>query len=207
MNRLENLTRIFEKHLPPPSIPYILNLFQKVPFNFKISASRKSKLGDFRYRRDREIQTITINGDLNPYQFLLTLVHEIAHLHAFKLFGMNVSPHGTEWKKTFVELLSPILNEKIFPIDLLIPLRKHMRNPKASSAGDLFLMKEMSKYDSLATQTESIFLSDLKPGNKFILAGREFEKGETRRTRVLCLEVKSGRKFLIAQLAKIQLPE
>jgi hypothetical protein len=84
---------------------------------------------------------------------------------------------------------------------------KAYENPKASSAGDLFLMKEMSKYDSNRQEEKSIFLSDLKPGNKFLLAGREFEKGETRRTRVLCLEVKSGRKFLIAQLAKVELSE
>ena len=207
MNSLENLTQIFKNHLPHPATHHCIQLWEKEPFQFQITRSRKSKLGDFRYRRDREIQTITINSDLNPYQFLLTLIHEIAHLHAFKNFGFNVSPHGIEWKKTFSELMSPILIDSIFPIDLLIPLRKHMKNPKASSAGDLFLMKEMSKYDSNRHEEKSIFLSDLKPGNKFLLAGREFEKGETRRTRVLCLEVKSGRKFLIAQLAKVELSE
>jgi hypothetical protein len=207
MNSLEKLSQIFEHHLPLSAIHYCIQLWEKEPFQFQVTKSRKSKLGDFRYRRDRKIQTITINSDLNPYQFLLTLIHEIAHLHAFKNFGINNSPHGLEWKKTFAELMSPILLEKIFPIDLLIPLRKHMRNPKASSSGDLFLMKEMSKYDLTSQKNKSIFLSDLKPGNKFLLAGREFEKGETRRTRVLCLEVKSGRKFLIAQLAKVELPE
>ena len=207
MNSLENLTKIFKKHLPDPAIPYCINLWEREPFNFQITRSRKSKLGDFRYRSNQKIQTITINSDLNPYQFLLTLIHEIAHLHAFKQFDLTISPHGLEWKKTFVVLMSPILVEHIFPIDLLIPLRKHMRNPKASSASDLFLMKEMSKYDSTNPDQKSLFLSDLKPGNKFFLAGREFEKGETRRTRVLCLEVASGRKFLIAQLARVQLAD
>jgi len=207
MNSRENLTQIFKTHLPSSAVQYCLDLWEKEPFNFHITRSRKSKLGDFRFRRDQQIQTITINSDLNPYQFLLTLIHEIAHLHAFKKFGISVSPHGIEWKKTFAALMSPVLVDTIYPIDLLIPLRKHMRNPKASSAGDLFLMKEMSKYDSENLEEKSIFLSDLKPGNRFLLAGREFEKGETRRTRVLCLEVKSGRKFLIAQLAKVKLSE
>lgn len=204
MNSIEKFSLIFEKHLPASSVPYCLKLWEKKPFQFQITRSRKSKLGDFRYRRDREIQTITINGDLNRYQFLLTLIHEVAHLHAFGKFGINTAPHGIEWKKTFAELMNPILTEKIFPLDLLIPLRKHMRNPKASSSGDLFLMKEMSKYDIPNQEDKSVFLSDLMPGKKFVLAGREFEKGETRRTRVLCLEVKSGRKFLIAQMAKVQ---
>ncbi len=207
MNSLEKLSQIFENHLPQPAIHYCLTLWEKEPFKFQVTKSRKSKLGDFRYRRDHPIQTITINSDLNPYQFLLTLVHEIAHLHAFKQFGINLNPHGIEWKKKFAELMNPLLSDRVLPIDLLIPLRKHMRNPKASSSGDLFLMKEMSKYDTHRSNVTRLFLSDLKPGNKFLLEGREFEKGETRRTRVLCLEVNSGKKFLIAQLAKVELSE
>jgi len=128
----------------------------------------------------------------------------VAHHHAFLKFGISINPHGSEWKATFQELFFVILKEDIFPIDILIPLRQHMRNPKASSSSDLFLMKEMSKYDLKKVKSEGLFLSDLKPGNRFLLSGREFEKGETRRTRVLCLEVKSGRQFLIAQLAKVQ---
>lgn len=79
-----------------------------------------------------------------------------------------------------------------------------MKNPKASSASDLFLMKEMSKYDEKNTNHEIVFLSDIRPGSRFMLSGREFEKGETRRTRILCQEVTSGKKYLIAQLAKVK---
>ncbi|WP_075349130.1 SprT-like domain-containing protein [Algoriphagus marinus] len=207
MNSRENLKLIFGNHLPKSAIQYCLDLWEKEPFNFQVSQSRKTKLGDFRYRRDRKIQTITINRDLNPYQFLLTYIHEVAHLYAFTKFSININPHGIEWKSTFQELLFPILKDEIFPLDILIPLRKHMQNPKASSAADLFLMKEMSKYDQKNELAKDLFLSDLKPGNRFLLSGREFEKGETRRTRVLCLEVKSGKKFLITQMAKVKLQE
>jgi hypothetical protein len=104
----------------------------------------------------------------------------------------------------FQQLMFPLLSSGAFPIDLSIPLRKHMQNPKASSAADLFLMKEMSKYDLQDKIKEEVFLSDLNPGKRFLLSGREFEKGETRRTRVICLEIKSGKKFLVAQLAKVK---
>ncbi len=191
--------------LPSVALNYAVELWEKEPFSFRTTATRKSKLGDFRYRRDREIQTITINADLNPYQFLLTYIHEVAHLHAFVRFGIEIAPHGAEWKSTFQQLMIPILSTTFFPIDLLIPLRKHMKNPKASSSADLFLMKEMSKYDDKNTNSEILFLSDIKPGIRFLLSGREFEKGETRRTRVLCQEVGSGKKYLIAQLAKVTL--
>ena len=186
------------------AVDYCIKLWQQEPFNFKTTASRKSKLGDFRYRRDQTYQTITLNGDLNPYQFLITYIHEVAHLHTFLRSGIETSPHGKEWKSTFQQLMFPLLSIGAFPVDLLIPLRKHMKNPKASSAADLFLMKEMSKYDLHDAAKQEVFLSDLVEGKRFFLSGREFEKGETRRTRVICLEVKSGKKFLVAQLAKVK---
>lgn len=205
MNPSEQLRNIFEKHIPTASIPYCLGLWQKTPFTFKVQKPRSSKLGDFRYRKDRKIQTITINSDLNRFQFLLTFIHEVAHLHTFEKFGNSLSPHGNEWKKEFQNLMWPILNDSVFPKDILIPLRHHMQSPAASSSRDLFLMKEMSKYDSPNDfVSDHVFLSDLLPGKEFFLSGRKFKKGETKRTRVLCEEVNSGRKYLVSRLAKVK---
>lgn len=205
MNSKDLLKKILDIHLPQPAVAYCLNLWQELPFSFKVQRPRTTKLGDFRYRKDRKIQTITINSDLNPYQFLLTFLHEVAHLHAFQKFGTSHAPHGTEWKKEFQNLISPLLNDAVFPKDILIPLRTHMLNPSASSSRDLFLMKEMSKYDLVHTsENEDIFLSDLMPGKQFLLSGRKFKKGETRRTRVLCEEVDSGKKYLVSRLAKVK---
>lgn len=205
MNPADQLRSIFQTHLPQSAISYCLNLWQKIPFSFKVQKPRASKLGDFRYRKDRKIQTITINSDLNPYQFLVTYIHEVAHLYSFEKYGISHSPHGMEWKKEFQQLMEPILNESVFPKDILIPLKAHMRNPSSSSARDLFLMKEMSKYDLPRNDfEEETFLSDLMPGKQFILSGRKFKKGETRRTRVLCEEVSSGKKYLVSRLAKVK---
>ncbi len=198
------LIDIFQKQLPPIAVEYCIALWEKIPFSLIVTRTRKTKLGDFRYIKDRPYQTITLNGDLNTYQFLLTFIHEVAHLHTFTKFGINIRPHGQAWKSTFQEILAPLLSPEFFPRDILIPLRKHMLNPKASSTRDLFLMKEISKYDVVNPDSKLIFLSDLKPGMRFLLLGRVFEKGETKRTRVLCEEVDSGRKFLIAQLAKVK---
>ncbi len=205
MNPADQLRVIFEKHLPHPAVAYCLTLWQQIPFSFKVQKPRSSKLGDFRYRKDRKIQTITINSNLNPYQFLLTYIHEVAHLHAFEKYGFAHSPHGNEWKREFQHLMEPILVDSVFPKDILIPLRHHMANPSASSSRDLFLMKEMGKYDTPSGKLDGeIFLSDLTPGTDFLLSGRKFRKGETRRTRVLCEEVDSGRKYLVSRLAKVK---
>jgi hypothetical protein len=101
--------------------------------------------------------------------------------------------------------MEPVLKDSIFPIDILVPLRLHMKSPSASSARDLFLMKEMSKYDQKISDKEELFLSDLTPGNSFLLSGRKFKKGETRRTRILCEEIGTGKKYLVSRLAKVKL--
>ena len=197
------LAEIFTHYLPEKALSYCIMLWEQEPFHFQIAANRKTKLGDFRYRSDRTIQTITINTDLNTYQFLLTYIHEVAHLHAFIKHGKTITPHGKEWKSTFQELMDPLFNLQAFPFDLAVPLRNHLKNPKASSSSDLFLVKEMSKYDQQSENFKDIFLCDLLPGNRFLLSGREFEKGESRRTRVICREIKTNKNFLIAQLAKV----
>ncbi|MDA0315505.1 MAG: SprT-like domain-containing protein [Bacteroidetes bacterium] len=198
-----NLLFLFQKHLPESAVPYCIQLWEESPFHFFVKKPRNTKLGDFRFRRDQSIQTITLNLDLNPYQFLLTLIHEIAHLRAFAQNGTAHAPHGHEWKAKFKQLLDPLLNESTFPRDILVPLKLHMRNPSASSARDLFLMKEMSKYDMATLHRTTFFLADLAPQTHFELAGRKFKKGETLRTRILCEELSSGKKFLVSQLAKV----
>ncbi len=197
------LVSIFQKHLPEASITYCISLWQSNPFHFHVKAPRSTKLGDFRFRRDQKTQTITINSDLNSFQFLLTYIHEVAHHFTFAAYGPDHSPHGPEWKKTFQRLMEPLLNEQVFPRDILVPLKMHMKNPAASSARDLFLTKEMSKYDLLANGSAEKFLADLPSGQDFLLKGRRFTKKETRRTRVLCEEVATGRKFLVSTLAKV----
>lgn len=197
------LLRLFQKHLPEKAIPYCVQLWEESPFHFFVKPPRNTKLGDFRYRKDRSIQTITLNSDLNPFQFLLTFIHEVAHLRAFDRFGTTHAPHGSEWKTLFKQLLAPLLVESVFPRDILVPLKLHMRNPSASSARDLFLMKEMSKYDSQLPEQVGFFLADLAPQSIFELAGRKFRKGETRRTRILCEELATGKKYLVSRLAKV----
>ena len=64
-------------------------------------------------------------------------------------------------------------------------------------------MKEMSKYDVRSTKGETLFLADLAPQAHFLLAGRKFKKGQTRRTRVLCEELETGKKYLVSRLAQV----
>ncbi|HLT08751.1 MAG TPA: hypothetical protein VK014_14570 [Cyclobacteriaceae bacterium] len=190
--------------VPENALQYCWDLWKEDPFHFVISRSRASKLGDFSYRADRKIQQITINQDLNPYQFLITYLHEIAHYRAFKKYGPNIKPHGIEWKIAFQQLMSPVLSDLVFPKDVLLPLKRYLINPKASTGADLFLSREVRKYDLHRDSRMVTYLSDIKMGEHFTLKGRRFQKESTRRTRILCLEVKTGRKFLISSNAEVE---
>ncbi|GGF35008.1 SprT-like domain-containing protein [Echinicola rosea] len=197
------LVKIFEAKVPENAISYCLRLWQELPFHFTVSKVRLSKLGDFRFRADKSIQTITINHNLNRYQFLITYIHEVAHHRAFKAYGTSIKPHGREWKAMFRELMMPVLTDEVFPKDLLIPLRRHMANPKASSSTDFWLNRELRKYDASLNGLKAIYLNELTIGTVFELRGRKFKKMQPRRTRILCEEINSGRHFLISGNAEV----
>ena len=201
-----SVLEILKKHLPSPSVEYCFNLWKSNPFELKISRSRQTKVGDFTSRRSKSHPRITLNNDLNPYLFLTTYVHEVAHLHVFLRYGHRVDPHGEQWKQTFTELLIPLLWEEIYPVEILHELRRHMVNPKASSFADTKLTEAFRMFD--ANKTHAAVLATLPEGSTFFLQGKYFIKGKLRRTRVLCKELKSKREYLVpadALVSNVQL--
>jgi SprT protein len=188
------IQEILLKHLPQAAFSYCLQLWQQHPFDFKLRKRRISKAGDFSCRHGR-VPRITINHDLPSVEFLLTYVHEVAHLHVHQQHGFRAEAHGEEWKKSFQQLLSPMLHEHIIPHPVLSCLKEHMVNPKASTYSDSTLTKLLRGLDPRAVKTT--LLSDLPEGSVFDLHGRWFKKGKLKRTRVLCQEIKSKRQYLV----------
>jgi hypothetical protein len=191
----EQVRSILLSHLQAEAVSYCLELWREKPFRLKITKSRQTKIGDFTCKHGAADLRITLNHDLNPFTFLITYIHEVAHLHVFLEFGNNVEPHGELWKKSFRKLLSPVLSADFFPEKILSPLIDHMQNPKASSFADIVLTKALRSFDENAHA--DIVLSDLPEGSTFQLNGRYFKKGKLRRTRVLCKEVNSKRQYLV----------
>ncbi len=188
-------------HLPAGAIDYCYRLWLSQPFEFKLRKSRHTKVGDFTCHPGRTPR-ITINRDLHPYMFLLTYVHEVGHLEVHRRFGNNVEGHGQEWKETFRRILEPVLNELIFPADLLAALRGHMADPRASTFSDPELVRVLRQYDPHATA--QTFLGDIPEGSIFGMRGRWFKKGETKRTRALCQEIKSKRRYFVPLDAAVE---
>ncbi len=191
--------KVFQKYLPAPAVAYGYQLWQRYAFDFRITKTRRSKFGDYRFLDNRH--KITVNGDLNPYAFLVTYIHEVAHLVAFQNRTRNASPHGREWKAAFRALAQPVLNEAVFPAEILAALRGYLQNPKASSCSDIALFKVLHPPDA---QADKSALADLPEGEIFSLNGRQFRKGATRRTRGWCEEIKSRKKYLVHLQALVE---
>jgi SprT protein len=191
----EKVLAILQQHLPEHAISYCFNLWNERPFALKITKSRQTKVGDFTSKSDALHPRITLNHDLNPFTFLITYIHEVAHLHVFLQYRNRVDPHGNEWKVTFQKLLQPVLTPEIFPEQILGVLTRHMQNPKASSFADSVLTRALRNFDK--GSNTNIVLADLPEGSTFHLNGRYFTKGKLKRTRILCKETKSKRNYLV----------
>ena len=191
----EKIYSTLQTHVPDPALPYCYRLWTETPFELKITRTRQTKVGDFTSKRSISHPRITLNQELNPYLFLITYVHEVAHLRVHLQYGNRVDPHGEEWKARFRILMQPLLTPEIFKEDILTELERHMSNPKASSFGDSELTRVLRSYDKHAAQYAT--LSEIPEGSIFRFQGRFFKKGKVRRTRVLCHEVKTKRHYLV----------
>ena len=200
-NKKSKLKANFNKFVPDEFVDFIVDLLIEYPIKFKIVPPRRTKLGDFKYGTKLEKPEITINGDLNPYSFLITTLHEFAHLHTYLEYGNKVAPHGKEWKKNFQKLLLPIIESKKLPEDIERVLISSIHNIKAASCSDMNLARVLKMYDE---NKEGIELLERLPKNAiFVLSGKKFMKGDLRRKRYLCTEIISKRQYLVNALAEV----
>ena len=198
---MEPLSQL-EMHLPKAALQPVADILARYTVDVSIKNSRKTKHGDYQHRLDGT-DKITLNKTDNPYRFLITLIHELAHLVAFKKFGFAIKPHGKEWKDTYTLLMLPFLKTEIFPDPILRALAKHMKNPKASTDRDFKLVMLLKAHDKSPVKT---YIFELPEGAIFkIYNGKEFIKGSKKRTRYECLERATNRRYMISPHAEVAL--
>lgn len=190
--------------IPSEAQSQVKTLLAKDNLVVKVKNERKTKHGDYRLLPSGKHQ-ITVNANLNSYRFLITLIHEIAHFEAFNTYGRLIKPHGKEWKHTFQSLMLPFLRPEVFPMELLPLLANHFKNPKASSDTDTQLAYALKQFDEGDDKT---YVFEVPMGKDFKLYnGRIFNKGEKRRKRFECIEVKTGKLYLFNPNAEVELLE
>ncbi len=196
---------LLKRYFPEASVAMVGAMYEQRRFKLHFKRPRSSKLGDFRPPRTKNgICAITLNLDLNPYQMLITYVHEVAHYDLYQRWGSRrVQPHGQEWQTCFSSLLQPFLTETIFPNDILVALQKHLHHIKASSTADQNLQRVLKKYDKNPETVSTV--ESLPNGARFTLKnGLVFQKGEKQRTRYKCYCESNGRWYFVAALAEVQ---
>ncbi len=192
---------VLAQYMPPAAAPVIAKWIDYFQCEFKISKSRATKLGDYRHPFKQLGHKISVNNNLNRYAFLVTTVHEFAHLLTWNDHKNKVKPHGGEWKHNFKRMMTPFLDQQIFPEDLQLAITTYLSNPSASSCTDLKLSRALKKYDGAIDHSR---LEELPQHTIFTIKdGRRFKKGEQLRKRFRCECLDNGNIYLFSPLAEV----
>ncbi len=189
--------------LPDGSYAYVADYLQRYKVHLTITKARSSLLGDYRNAHQNKNHRISINGNLNQYSFLITLLHELAHLLTFEKYKHSVAAHGKEWKVIYGSLLAAFVQHNIFPHDIKIALLQSLQNPAASSCAEEDLMRILRHYD---TKKEGVFLLEQLPENASFQTkdGRQFIKGNRLRKRYRCKEIATGILYLFSPVYEVK---
>lgn len=193
--------RVLSRYIPAAAVEWSAEFVLKYAVKMKITAVRASKLGDYRHPYGKDGHQITINHDLNPIAFLVTFVHEAAHLETWVKYRNKVSPHGKEWQAEFARLLREVMQLQAFPEEVVHHFLSRGDSLTASSCSDPKLNKILRKYDK---NNHTKLLEELEDGAIFELKkGDVFRKGEKQRTRYKCYHLESRRWYLVSGVAEV----
>jgi len=188
----------YKTYVPEKSITQLQYWIDELGVLIKLTKPRSSKLGDFKIRKGELL--ISINNNLNPYSFLITLTHELAHAFVYKNHKNTKDPHGKKWQLMFKSMLLNFLTPDYFPKDILEALSLHIRKPNASTLSDIKLSSILQTYDT----DKTIIISDINEGEEFSLSnGKVFRKGPKLRKRYRCIEKHTKKIYLIHPLADV----
>ena len=192
-----------QDYLPPGTYEPVLSYLRQYKVHLTVARERKSVLGDYRHSTHHANHRISVNGNLNPYSFLITLLHELAHLLTFEQFGNHVLSHGREWKAIYVKILDQFLQHQVFPGDIETELLRSLKNPAATTCAEDGLLRVLRKHDS--KESDNRLVEEIETNKLFRTHdGRVFKKEGKVRKRFKCIEIKTGRVYLFSPVYEVQ---
>jgi SprT protein len=203
MPKKEAPLEYLENYMPTGTSGKMLEYLHRFKVHLTITRTRKSILGDYRHATGSDHHRISVNGNLNKYAFLITLIHEIGHLVTFQQYGNKVHAHGKEWKLAYRHVLEDFMKMKLFPVDLQQALIKSLHDLPASSCSDINLTRVLKNYDA---KDKTVLVEDIKDGALFKTTdGRIFKRGKQIRKRIECVEIQSGKLYLFSPVYEVEL--
>ena len=192
--------------LPPAAVAHVELLLAGYDLHVRIARPRRTKLGDHRPPATGwTAHRISINANLNPYAFLTTLLHEVAHAATWERHRprRRVRPHGPEWKREFEAILAPVVGAGVLPDELAAALARSMRNPLAATCSDRGLALALARYDE--PPPGRVRVEDLVEGAFFrVEGGQAFRADRQVRTRRKCFECGTGREYRVHGLLFVE---
>ena len=192
-------------YLPDNSFEHVVGYINHFKIHLTVTRQRKSVLGDYRHAGGWGNHKISINGNLNKYEFLITFLHELAHLFTYEQHKNKVEPHGIEWKNNYSQLLQDFTQRNIFPPDIVAALQKSIKNPSATANGETELLMVLRNYSQQLRPGFTI-VDNIPNGGEFITEnGRHFKKVGKRRKRYECVELSTGRRYSFSGLSEVKI--
>jgi SprT protein len=202
MPKKEAPLEYLENYMPAGASGKMLEYLHRYKVHLTITRTRKTVLGDYRHATGSDHHRISVNGNLNKYAFLITLIHEIGHLITFQQYGNKVYSHGKEWKLAYRQVLEDFMKLKLFPADLHQTLLKSLHDLPASSCSDINLTRVLKNYDA---KDKTVLVEDLKEGTQFKTSdGRIFKRGKQIRKRIEGVEIRSGKLYLFSPVYEVE---
>lgn len=204
---IEHPLQALANFLPDKSFEPVVAIIHQYKVHLTVTKKRKTILGDYRHAGITGNHKISVNGNLNKYEFLITLLHELAHLLTYEQFKNKVAAHGKEWKYFYSQLLKEFIQLKIFPADIELALQKYIVNPAATANGETTLLLVLRKYNT--QQKEGFITVENIPINSLFATdnGKTFKKINKRRKRIECIEIATGKIYLFNPLAEVKIIE
>ena len=204
MSKVEHPLNALKAYLPEGAFEPVLALIHQYKLHLTVTKARKSVLGDYRHPRMGANHKISVNGNLNQYEFLITLLHELGHLLCYEQYKNRVDAHGKEWKYLYGLLLADFIQRDIFPIDIKKSLKKTILNPAATANGETALLLVLRKYDVVKKEGMA-FVAHLPDGALFETEkGKRFQKIKKRRIRIECVELATGHIYSFSGLTEVK---
>jgi hypothetical protein len=204
MAKKETPLHFLQQFIPEGSYDLLTPFFDTYTIHLTLTRERKTVLGDYRCPSStKPFHRISVNINLNRYSFLITLLHEIAHLATWLQHKNAVAPHGDEWKKHFQQIILPFLGKQLFPATVEAALLAYLYNPAASTCTDPVLFKALYEFDQPKEGYKLV--DDITIGHQFITEnGKVFEKLKQQRSRCRCREIKTGKMYLFPGIVEVK---
>lgn len=195
---------VLVNHIPSGIIDETNRLIKEHRLFIKLSKKRLSKLGDYRSPKNNDTHIITINKDLHVYLFLITFLHEVAHMLVRIEYKSKVKAHGAHWKIVYSQLMQIAVAKNAFPAELNALIYQQFKNPKASSYSSLPLVRALKRYGN--QEKGCICLEEIPLGSSFELnSGKRFIVQQKMRRRFQCKSLDNNKQYSLHPLLEVNL--